>query len=283
MSVRLITDSTTDLFPEAEGRVEVLPISVRFGDQEYLDKVDITSQQFYEKLVSSDTMPTTSQVPPAVFAQAFQEAVEAGDSVVCLTISTELSGTCQSALMAASQFPGKVFVVDSRTVIMGTGILVQYALNLIDQGKSAQAVAQALEDIRDRVKIVAVADTLEYLKRGGRISKAVAFAGGLLNIKPILAVDNGVVGLKEKARGTKQINAMLAKAVESFGGIDCSLPIMFGYSGLDDSLLNQFQQEDSFLWEGYQGDLHRVVVGAAVGTHVGPGAAAMAFFANNQG
>lgn len=283
MSVRFITDSTTDLAPEMMDRVTVLPISVRFGDQEYLDKQDITSQQFYELLVSSDTMPTTSQVPPAAFAHAFQEAVDAGDTVVCVTISSNLSGTCQSAAIAASQFPEKVFVVDSQTVIMGAGILLQYGLSLADQGLSAQQIAQALEEKRSQVKIVAVADTLEYLKKGGRISATVAFAGGLLNIKPILAVDDGVVGLVNKARGGKQINTMMAKAIQNFGGIDCRYPIMFGYSGLDDHLLETFMAENQQLWADYTGPLVKVVVGAAVGTHVGPGAAAIAFFAGSQG
>ncbi|MDO5400713.1 MAG: DegV family protein [Eubacteriales bacterium] len=279
MSIRFITDSTTDLSPAIAGRVKVIPMAVHFGDETYLDGVDITIEQFYEKLTTSSVMPTTSQVAPATFADAFREAVEAGDEVVCLTISSTLSGTCQSANIAAAEFPGKVFVVDSRTVIMAAGILVEYGFRLAEQGLSAEQIAQALTQQRDRVKIVAVADTLEYLKRGGRISPTVAFAGGLLNIKPIICVTDGEIKLLNKARGAKQINAMLEKGVEHFGGIDYTMPIMFGYTGTDDELLRRFMEEDAALWAQYRGERTVSIIGSTVGTHVGPGAAAIAFFA----
>lgn len=279
MSIRFIVDSTADLAPGLRERARVVPMSIHFGDETYQDGVDITIEQFYEKLAASDVMPTTSQVTPAAFEAAFREAVEAGDQVVCVTISSALSGTCQSAMIAAEGFPGQVFVVDSQTVVMGTGVLVEYGMQLADRGLSAEEIARELTARRDRVKIVAVADTLEYLKRGGRISATVAFAGGLLNIKPILCVDGGQVKLLNKARGAKQINTMLAKGIEDFGGVDCSMPVMFGFTGTDDELLKKFMEEDASLWADYQGEKNISIIGSTVGTHVGPGAAAIAFFA----
>lgn len=279
MSIRIITDSTADMTPQVRQRVQVVPMLIRFGDKEYLDGVDITSAQFYEMLTQSQDLPTTSQIPPATFQEAFREAVEAGDQVVCLTISSKLSGTYQSACIAAAQFPGQVFAVDSQTVAMSFGILVDYALTLVDRGLSAGEIAQALTECRSRVKLVAVVDTLEYLKKGGRISATVAFAGGLLNIKPIIAVDVGEVKMCAKARGGKQVNAALIKEIENFGGMDCTMPLMFGYTGLDDGLLVKFMEEAAPLWQDYQGALYKTVVGSTVGTHAGPGAAAVAFFA----
>lgn len=278
MSIRFITDSTTDMSPAVRQRATVTPLTIHFGEEEYRDGVDITIEQFYEKLASSEVMPTTSQVTPAAFEKVFREAVEAGDEVVCLTIASTLSGTCQSANIAAAEFSGKVFVVDTQTVVMGAGILLEYGMLLADRGWTAQQIAEELTAQRDRVKIVAVADTLEYLKRGGRISATVAFAGGLLNIKPIICVDDGEVKLLSKARGPKQINSMLIKGIEHFGGIDCAMPIMFGYTGTDDELLKKFMEEDAHMWSDYTGEQNICVIGSTVGTHVGPGAAAIAFF-----
>lgn len=279
MSVRFITDSSTDMRAAVRERVTVIPMLIRFGDQEYRDGVDITTEEFYEKLTTSETLPTTSQIPPATFEDAFREATANGDEVVCLPISSGLSGTYQSACIAAAEFPGKVFVVDGLTVATTAGILLDYAMTLADEGWSAADIAEELTRQRDRVKLVAVVDTLEYLKKGGRISSAVAFAGGLLNIKPIIAVVDGKVEMLAKARGGKQINSALAKEVKNYGGIDCTKPILFAYTGLQDELLHKFMEEEQELWQDYQGEKTICVIGSTVGTHAGPGAAAIAFFA----
>ena len=279
MSVQIIVDSTADLAPGLEQRVQIVPLTIHFGEKEYVSGVDITTTQFYELLVKSEELPKTSQPTPAAFEDAFRKAVDAGDEVVCITISSKLSGTYQSASIAASEFPGKVFVVDSRTVAIAAGLLTDYALNLADQGLTAEQIAAAVMEKRENVRLFALVDTLEYLKKGGRVSSTVAFAGGLLNIKPMIEVAEGEVRMAGKARGVKQGNALLMQAVEKSGGADFTMPAMLGYTGLDDSGLQKFLEENSAYWTGDGKQVSTQVVGSVVGTHAGPGAVALAYFA----
>ena len=174
MSVRIVVDSTADLRDGLQARLTVVPLTIHFGEEEYIDGVTIDGHGFYEKLVESDAMPTTSQATPYQFQQVFEAAVEAGDSVVCITVASKLSGTYQSAVIAADDYDGQVFVVDSESVAIGSGILAEYALRLADEGKTAAEIAQAVTEIRGRVRVLAMLDTLEYLKKGGRISPAAA-------------------------------------------------------------------------------------------------------------
>ena len=279
MSVQIIVDSTADLAPGLEQRVQIVPLTIHFGEKEYVSGVDITTTQFYELLVKSEELPKTSQPTPAAFEDAFRKAVDAGDEVVCITISSKLSGTYQSASIAASEFPGKVFVVDSRTVAIAAGLLTDYALNLADQGLTAEQIAAAVMEKRENVRLFALVDTLEYLNKGGRVSSTVAFAGGLLNIKPMIEVAEGEVRMAGKARGVKQGNALLMQAVEKSGGADFTMPAMLGYTGLDDSGLQKFLEENSAYWTGDGKQVSTQVVGSVVGTHAGPGAVALAYFA----
>lgn len=279
MSVIIMTDSTADLTPEAARRVARVNLTLHFGDTDYEEGVDITKEEFYKKLTSGTTVPTTSQPTPFTFEQAYKAALEQGDSVVCVTISSRLSGTYQSATIAAENYPGRVFVVDSRTVTIGAAILVEYALKLADAGMAAGEIADTLIKVREKVRLYAVVDTLEYLKRGGRVSPTVAFTGGLLNIKPIIAVEDGEVKLVGKARGAKQSNAQLTKLIAQSGGVDYQMPLMLGYTGLDDTMLRQYMAENSELWAPCGVEPPCSVVGAVVGTHAGPGAVAVAFFA----
>ena len=173
MSVKIIVDSTADLLPEIAAQVKIVPLTIRFGNLEFIDGVTIDNNKFYEMLVESDELPTTSQANPGIFAEAFEEAVDAGYEVVCVTCSAKLSGTHQSAVIAASDYPGKVFVVDSQTIALGSAILVQYALKLAGKGMSAEEIAWKLLQKREKVRLIAMLDTLEYLKKGGRISATV--------------------------------------------------------------------------------------------------------------
>ena len=282
MSVRIIVDSTADLLPEVASRLTVVPLSVRFGDREYVQGVDITNAQFYDMLVESDALPTTSQATPYQFETAFREAVEAGDTVVAITLSAKLSGTYQSAVIAAAEFPGRVFVIDSASAAIGTGILIEYALQLVDEGLSAEEIAQKLLAQRERIYVVAMLDTLEYLKKGGRISKTVAFAGELLSIKPVVSIEGGEVKLLGKARGSKQGNNLLVKQIQAAGGVDFSMPLLLGYTGLSDVLLQKYITDSAILWESYRKELPQTLIGSVIGTHVGPGAVAVAFFSKNE-
>lgn len=278
MSVRIIVDSTADLLPEVASRLTVVPLTVRFADREYVQGVDITNSQFYEMLVESDELPTTSQATPFQFEEAFRAAVESGDTVVAITLSSKLSGTYQSAVIAAEAFSGKVFVVDSASVAIGTGILIEYALQLVDQGLSAEQIAQKLHTRREHIHVIAMLDTLEYLKKGGRISKTVAFAGELLSIKPVVCIEDGAVQMLGKARGSKQGNNQLVKQIQAAGGVDFSMPLLLGYTGLSDVLLKKYIADSAILWEDYRKELPQALIGSVIGTHVGPGAIAVAFF-----
>ena len=279
MSVRIIVDSTTDLPEQTARRVTVVPLTIHFGEQQYVSGVDIDARKFYEMLVEGDVLPTTSQPTPYAFTQVFQEAVDAGDTVVCITVSSKLSGTYQSACIAAADFPGKVFVVDSLTVAIGGGILTEYALSLTDKGMDAEEIAWRLMQKREKVRLLALLDTLEYLKKGGRISSAVAFAGGLLNIKPVIAVADGEVKMLGKARGSKQGNNLLVQEIDKAGGVDFEKPLLLGYTGLSDALLQKYIVDSAALWQGKVEQLPVSIVGSVVGTHAGPGAVAVAFFA----
>ena len=278
MSVKIIVDSTADLLPEIAARVRIVPLTIRFGDREFIDGVTIDSKKFYEMLIESDELPTTSQANPGVFAEAFEEAVEAGYEVVCITCSGKLSGTYQSAVIAGAEYPGKVFVVDSRSIALGSAILTEYALELLDRGHSAEEIAWKLMQKREKIRLIAMLDTLEYLKKGGRISSAVAFAGGLLNIKPVICIEDGEIKMLGKARGSKQGNNLLVQEIQKAGGVDFHKPLMLGFTGLTDNLLKKYIADSADLWQGNVENLPVSVVGSVVGTHTGPGAVAVAFF-----
>lgn len=279
MNVKIIVDSTADMRPEIAAKVDIVPLSVHFGDREYVSGVNINPKLFYEMMVESDTLPTTSQPAPYLFEEAFEKAVSEGYEVVCLTCSGKLSGTNQSANIAASEFAGKVHVVDSQTIAIGLGILVEYAVKLVEQGLSAEEIVWKLMQKREKIKVLALVDTLEYLKKGGRISSVVALAGGLLNIKPVLSVNGGDIKLLGKARGSRQGNNLLVQEIQKAGGVDFNLPVMLGYTGLSDALLQKYIQDSAALWEGHVEKLPVSIVDSVVGTHVGPGAVAVAFFA----
>lgn len=275
MSVKIVVDSTVDLIPEVKNRVKVVPLSIFFGETEYQDGVTITPDKFYEMLVSGDVLPTTSQPTPAAFEDAYRELVEAGNEVVVITIASKLSGTYQSATIAAGEFPGKVFVVDSRTAALGSGVLAKYALDLAEAGWSGEQILNELMEKRSKVHLYAIVDTLEYLKKGGRLSPTVAFVGGMLNLKPIISVENGVINTVGKARGSKAAFAMLTKECEANGGVDFEKPALLGYTGNDDSQLRKYMEANAQLWDS---NTPTSIVGPTIGVHAGPGAVAVGFF-----
>lgn len=277
MSVRILVDSAADQLPFIRSQMHVVPLNLSFGQEQYLDGVTIDHQTFYEKLIESDVMPTTSQPSPAAFAKEYRAAQEAGDEAVVLTVSSRLSGTYQSARIAAEDFPN-VHVVDTRTVALGEGVLAEYALRLAQQGMDAAAIAQELEHEREHVHLIALLDTLEYLRRGGRISSAAAIAGGLLSIKPVIAVRDGALEVVGKARGSRQGNNLLVKEIMESGGVDFTKPLLLGYTGLTDALLQKYIADSAALWEGRMAALPQTPIGSVIGAHAGPGAVAVAFF-----
>lgn len=279
MKTRIIVDSTADLMPEFKNRVHTVPLTVRFGQKEYIDGVDLDHKTFYEKLIESDELPTTSQGTPDAFVKEYEKVREAGEAAVVITLASTLSGTYQSAVIAAEDYDN-IYVVDSASVAMGSGILVELAFRMLDEGKTAEQIAMALEEEKKKVVIVALVETLEYLKKGGRVSKAVAFAGGLLNIKPVLSVTNGEINMLGKARGSKMGNNLLVQEIDKAGGIDFSKPVLLGYSGISDALLLKYIEDSRHIWEGNLKEVRYTTVGSVIGTHAGPGAVVVAFFKN---
>ncbi len=281
MSIRIITDSASDMSPAEHPALRVLPLSVTFGTDVYMDGVDIDHQRFYEMLVERDELPKTGQVNPYAFSQAIAEARDAGDEAVIITVGAKLSGTNQSARTALAEAPGgDVYVVDSNNVTLGERILVEYALRLVDEGRSAAQIAAAVEAVRDRVVVIGLLETLEYLVRGGRLSAAGRRRGyaaqrkarGSCRGRPYRAVGQG-------ARFQERPQPAEPKGRKKSGGIDFSMPLALGYTGLSDAVLKKYVEDSAALWAGHaEGELPVHTIGATIGTHVGPGAVAVAFF-----
>lgn len=278
MKIRIITDSASDILPSYREDVTVLPLTVSFGEKQYLDGVNLSHREFYEKLIEGDELPVTSQINPSQFEEAFRRAVDAGEAVVAVTLSSKLSGTYQSAVIAAQSFPGKVWVVDSENAALGEAILVKRGVQLMEKGLDAPAIAERLDREKRDIRLIALLDTLEYLRRGGRLSASAAFVGGLLSIKPVITLREGEVRVLGKARGSRNGNNLLMEEIQKTNGIDFQRPFLLAYTGLSDDLLQKYISDSRQLWEGQTSELPVATIGGTIGTHVGPRAVAVAFF-----
>ena len=281
MAVKFIIDSASDVLPgecKKLGAVHV-PLTVRFGDKEFADAVELNHKKFYKMLTSGkEEHPTTSQASPAVWAEVMEEVTKNGDTAVVITISSKLSGTYQSACIAAGDFEGKVYVVDSMSATIGERLLLQYGLRLAADGLDAAAIKDRLDAVKERICIYARVDTLEYLRKGGRVGAATAVVGTMLNFKPLLTVRDGLVESVGKARGPKAADKMLRDLVAKSGGIDFSKPMCAAYSGNEDDNLKTFLSESAELLCNTEAPI--ATVGCVLGAHVGPGAVALAYFQN---
>ncbi len=278
MKIRIITDSASDILPSYREDVTVLPLTVSFGEKQYLDGVNLSHREFYEKLIEGDELPVTSQINPSQFEEAFRRAVDAGEAVVAVTLSSKLSGTYQSAVIAAQSFPGKVWVVDSENAALGEAILVKRGVQLMEKGLDAPAIAEGLDREKRDIRLIALLDTLEYLRRGGRLSTSAAFVGGLLSIKPVITLREGEVRVLGKARGSRNGNNLLMEEIQKTNGIDFQRPFLLAYTGLSDDLLQKYISDSRQFWVGQTSELPVTTIGGTIGTHVGPRAVAVAFF-----
>lgn len=282
MSIKLIIDSAADISKEEADKlgITLIPMRVRFNQEEYLDGVNLTPEMFYNKLVESSELPKTSQITPFEFEQEFDKVIKNGDSAIVITISSKLSGTYSSAKSAAKKYPDKIFVVDSLNACIGERLLCQYALRLIENGMDIKDIVEELNNKKHKINVMAMLNTLKYLKKGGRISSVVAFTGELFSIKPVVGVIDGEVKLIGKAMGSKKGNNLLSSLVEKKGGIDFSMPYGVIWSGTDDSLLKKYVEDSSHLWKNSTDNIPAYIIGCTIGTHVGPGAIGVAFFEN---
>ncbi|MHB8129821.1 MAG: DegV family protein [Mobilitalea sp.] len=277
MGVKIITDSTSDISLDQAKKmgITIVPLKVIFGDKEYKEGIEITMDGFYEKLVTVEKLPTTSQPSPDDFLEYFQQAKEAGDSVVVILIAGKLSGTLQSATIAKEMVDySEIYIVDSLNAITGLRLLVEHAVKLSEQGMSASQIADTLESIKNRIVLLAMVDTLEFLYKGGRLSKSSAIIGSLLKFKPILQLKDGAIGVVGKERGTNKGIAKILEIVDELGAIDQNYPIYFGYTAEDSKTL---QLKEKVIEKFKLDNTHIYPVGCVVGTHVGPGACILTY------
>lgn len=277
MAVRIITDSGSDILPGEMQDLIVLPLTIAFGNDVYHDGVDLSHERFFDLLSESTENPTTGQVPPFRYKQAFDEVVAAGDEAVVITISSGVSGTWESACSAAAEYPDKIHVVDSLHVSVGIRLLVEMGLKMATEGASVQEIVDALEDAKGKIHFLALLDTLEYLRRGGRISNVSAVLGSILAIKPVVTCTDGKIVVMEKARGLKNGRATIADLIRKDGGFDFDKPLSIGYTGNSDKPVRAFLDSCPDLWEG-KGEVPVSSIGATIGTHAGPGGFLLAYF-----
>lgn len=271
MGVKIVTDSTADL-PQGladELDIAVVPLKIHFGEEEYLDWIDLDSDSFFAKLQASDVMPRTSQPSPADFEAVYKRVGEDGDTIISLHISAQLSGTYQSATIAKSMLDGMdIEVVDSRVTSMALGIVVIEAARAAKAGKSKEEIMSQVYDQLGKVRVYFGVDTLEYLQKNGRIGKAAALLGGLLNVKPLLTLVEGGIVPKEKVRGKAKLQERFAGIVgEEFGKEVTGKAVILHGNDLENALKLKEKIENEFAFS----ELIIASIGAVIGTHTGPG------------
>lgn len=285
MEVKIIVDSASDITIDYTQKMNLgfAPLKTTLAGQEYRDGIDIVPDIFYDRLAENKELAHTSQVNPHEFAELFKEEVENKHEVVVITISSGLSGTYQSACIAADDYPGKVFVVDSLSASVGEQVLIEQAIFMRDRGATAAEIYEYLQELRKKVKLLLRVDTLEYLKRGGRISKTSATLGSFLGIRPVLTLN--AVGKLEtigKARGISASHKMINDSIISCGSIDSAMPVAIAYAGdPKDGTLKKYLEESRHIYGEQIDQIHVGQLGCVIGTHTGPGAIAVAFISKN--
>ena len=274
--VKIITDSTADFTLDEMKKmgVELVPLKVNFGDKSMFDKIELTSEVFFKMLKESDVNPTTTLANPEQFTQIFNKYPK--DELVVITLASKLSGTFQSANLAKNMVDrDNIFLVDSGSVSMGLNLMVREALKLQKAGKTGKQIFEALEKLKEKLRVVAVFDTLKYLVRGGRISKAKALIATVANLKPIMSVKAGDISAVGKSRGVLKSGLEVLRIMDTTDPLDAKYPVIFGHTLVEENL-NPFKK---VLLEKYKVENHTIIIGSVVGTHAGPGAYGIAYFA----
>lgn len=277
MAIQFICDSTCDVDKEEAARIGLkkVPLKVVFAEEEFLDGDNLEAEEFYRKLVNSEKLPTTSQPSPEAFLQHFEEAKAAGNDVVCLVISSKLSGTYQSAMIAKEMAEyDRIFVIDTESASPGVQYLLSKGMEMSAEGRTAEEIVSWIEENKKRVHIYFAVDTLEYLYKGGRLSAAGKNVGTLLNLKPLIVLQDGVIHVAAMARGNKSAWEKMVKLMEA-DGVSFQDGYYACYTG-EKALTGDFFE---FLEKrtGKKAD-KSVAVGSVLGVHVGPGVRAVAGF-----
>ncbi|SHF50772.1 DegV family protein [Desulforamulus putei] len=273
--VRIVTDSTADLPEDLYQKYSIsrVPLKVLIGTEIYRDGIDITTEQFYNRLQQGE-MAGTSQPSPGEFAQVFESLTADGSQVICLTLSSQFSGTYQSARLAAGMVKGTVEVIDTKSATRGVGLMAMAASRAAAEGKTLDEIKALVHGLIPKMKVLFLVDSLHYLERGGRIGKAQAFLGSLLNIKPLLCVKDGIVYPYEKIRGkNKGLERIIQIAEQDTGGAEIVCAVVDGNDPEARETLYQKAKERLNCREIWQGD-----IGPVIGSHVGPGVSGIIYY-----
>lgn len=279
MAIKIITDSASDITKNEAIQlgIEIISMEVNIDNKIYLDGVDLSKDVFYQELEKSKDLPKTSQINPYCFAEAFDKVVSQGDKAIVILLSSKLSGTYKNAKLLENEYDNNIYVIDSLNVSIGERLLVLYALKLIKENKSFEQIIEILEKEKYNINFIAKLDTLKYLRKGGRISSLVAFAGETLNIKPIIGIIDGAVKMIGKGRGIQNANKVITKLVNEFGSIDEDKPFGTIYSGNDVSMLKKYIENNKSIFVSCN-EIPIYQLGCTVGTHIGPNGIGVAFF-----
>lgn len=275
--IKIITDSSCDLPIDKanEKNITIVPLTVIIDGVEYQDQYTLNAKEFYEKLPQCASLPTTSQPSPEAFYKHIEEAKLNNDEVIIIVLSSKLSGTYQSAMIAKEMSEyNRVYIIDSLQTTIGLQFLVNEAFNLRQQGLNAREIVEQIEKLKNKVKMIAVVDTLDYLVKGGRLSKTSAIAGTLLKIKPIITLNNGVLEVMGKSRGLTKATSTIASIIEKNGGMDLNYPVYIGYTGNTEG--NEKFEEIIKMQHTFN-HCQTYIVGSCIGTHAGPGAKVIAY------
>lgn len=278
MKITLITDSTCDLHPKflEEQGIQFAPLKVLFGEKEYVDKVDLSNPEFYGLMRNSKDLPTTSQVNPGEFYELFSKEIEAGNKVLGIFLSSELSGTYGSAVIAKEMLENEhIHLIDSRTVSFALGLMVIEIKKMIDAGAGIEQILEKSKEMIEQSQLYGMLDTLENLKKGGRLSAGKAVIGNMLNLKPIIEVKEGIVNVAEKARGSKKGLAWMLEQLEKAHPAKKIDQMAVAHANSPEKVAELMKQ----LNERFEiGKIHEIEIGSVVGTHAGEGAVGITFF-----
>lgn len=277
MSIRIVIDSTSDVTDEIieKYNLKVVPLTVNFEKQSYLDKIELSSKEFFEKLAAADKLPTTTLVSPGAFVEAFSEILLEGDKVLGLFVASEFSGTYDSARMARNMIGSDdIHIIDTRSVCLGSFALILEAIELVQQNKTIEEIVEILNRLKEKIVVVAALDTLKYLEKGGRLSKGQAVVGSLLNIKPIVAIKDGEIKVIEKLRGKNKTVKWFDEWIEK-NNYDLSDKTVLLFHG---NAYNQLKLLKETIKDKYK--IKNIIeneIGPVIGTHSGPGVLGMGF------
>ncbi|MFA9423648.1 MAG: DegV family protein [Sedimentibacter sp.] len=277
MSIRIVIDSTSDVTNDIieKYNLKMVPLTVNFENESFLDKVELSSADFFEKLSKSEKLPTTSQVSPGTFVEAFSEILLEGDQVLGIFLASEFSGTYESARIAKDMIgSGNIRIIDSRSVCLGTFALILEAIELVNQNKTIDEIVAELEKAREKIVALAGVDTLKYLEKGGRLSKGQAVVGSILNIKPIIEIKDGKLAVIEKLRGKNKTIKWFDEWIEK-NNYDLTNKTVLLFHAQNQEQLNALR---STIEKKYKiKNIIEQEIGSVIGTHSGPGVLAIGF------